>query len=363
MPSNVLAPLAALALLGAVAQEAFEPGDEVVLAAPSEALKIGKRVVSTGAVHRVYKVGRVNGDWLWLEAEDVAGWIKVERVLPFDLALKRATSRVESGEKPVEALNERGLLWTDRGRSDLAEADFSAAIEQAPGYFLLYMNRALARRAAGRYEEALEDLSRAGSLHVLDPLISYNRGLVLLDLGRPESAYEAFSVALLPNLAPNHAGARFNRAALGLILGRDGAADDAEIYLAIAGWNEALSPYAAIIAAIDHRRAGRMARSDGLLAAAAEKIDDDRWPGPILQFLRGEKTAAEALSLAVTAAERAEAAAYMGAELTRRGEDEEARRLLDEAAPSVDPGSVPTYLAKAVRAQLDAAGTGGVGSP
>ena len=350
MRTNLLAALTALALLGAAAQEAVEPGDEVVLASPSDALKIGKRVVATGAVHRVYTVGRVNGEWLWLEAADVAGWIKADRVLPFDLALKRATGRVESGEEPVEALNERGLLWADRGRSDLAEADFSTAIEQAPGWYLLYLNRALARRAAGRYEEALEDLSRAGSLHVLDPLISYNRGLVQLDLGRPEAAYEAFSVALLPNLAPNHAGARFNRAALGLVLGREGAADDAEIYLAIAGWNESLSPYAAIIAAIDHRRAGRMARADGLLAAAAAKIADDPWPGPILAFLRGEKTAAEAMSLAVTSAERAEAAAYLGAELARRGEVQEARRLLDDAAPSVDPGSVPTYLAKAVRA-------------
>ena len=70
---------------GRAGAQGIEPGDEVVLASPGEVLKVEDRVVADGKVHRVFTVGQANGEWLWLEAEDVAGWVKADRVVPFDL--------------------------------------------------------------------------------------------------------------------------------------------------------------------------------------------------------------------------------------------------------------------------------------
>jgi hypothetical protein len=96
--------------------QGIEPGDRVVLASIDDVLKIEARIVASGAVHRVYTVGKVNGPWLWLEAEDLAGWIKGDRVLPFDQALERASDRIASGNASANDYLTRGLLRADRGR-------------------------------------------------------------------------------------------------------------------------------------------------------------------------------------------------------------------------------------------------------
>jgi Tfp pilus assembly protein PilF len=324
--------------------QGIEPGDRVVLASIDDVLKIEARIVASGAVHRVYTVGKVNGPWLWLEAEDLAGWIKGDRVLPFDQALERASDRIASGNASANDYLTRGLLWADRGRPDLAEADFDEAIRLEPEWRTPWLDRGNLRRAAGRPDEALDDLNRAVQLAPLDPLPYYNRGLVWLDLNEPRRAYDEFGLAL--RVDPNHAAARFNRAALGVGLGLEGGAADAEAYLVLVGWYEALSPYAALLASLEHRREGRSAQADGLLAAAAEDRDLSAWPGPILDHLLGNLPLEDLLAAAETPDQQAEARAYAGVALQVDGQDDEALPLLRWVVESADPARIPHLLAR-----------------
>ena len=306
--------------------QAVEPGDVVVLGSPEAVLRVKDRTVASGEVHRVFTVGKRSGKWLWLEAEDVAGWIDAAEVLPLDLALKEADRRVESGGATAEALHDRGLLWLDRGRTDLAIADFDEAIRMEPGWPLPVLNRGMARRAAGRIDQALADFERASGLDPLDPVAYFDRGLALLDLGALSRAHDAFGLAL--RVDPNHVGARFNRATTGLALGFDGASADAEAYLVLAGWYERRSPYAALIAAIEHHREGRASQANGLLEEAEARIDLQEWPAPILQFFRGRSELDDLLDAADTPSHEAEAHAYAGLWLLAGGEADRARPLL-----------------------------------
>ncbi|WP_161602606.1 tetratricopeptide repeat protein [Tautonia marina] len=341
---------ASLGLLLAPRAEAqgIEPGDRVVLASIDDVLKIEARIVASGAIHRVYTVGKVNGPWLWLEAEDLAGWIKGDRVLPFDQALEAASDRIDAGNPSANDYLTRGLLWADRGRPDLAEADFDEAIRLEPEWRTPWLNRGNLRRAAGRLQEALDDLNQAAQLAPLDPLPYYNRGLVWLDLNEPKRAYDEFGLAL--RVDPNHAAARFNRAALAVGLGLDGGAADAEAYLVLVGWYEELSPYAALLAAIEHRRAGRSAQADGLLAAAAEDRDLSVWPGPILDHLLGDLPLDDLLAAAETPDQQAEARAYAGVTLQIDGQTDEALPLLQWVVDAADPARIPHLLAQSALA-------------
>ena len=74
----------------------------VVLKARDTELKIEKRVVATGEVHRVYRVERVQNDWLWVAADGLSGWVRVIDVDPSSkpsptTPTRFATSRMTPG--------------------------------------------------------------------------------------------------------------------------------------------------------------------------------------------------------------------------------------------------------------------------
>ena len=328
--------------------QAIEPGDLVVLASNEDTLKVGRRVVASGKIHRVFTVGQVNGEWFWIEAPDVAGWVKGDRVLPFDQALQAVTDRIEAGNPTSEDFNRRGLLWADRGRSDLAEADFDEAIRREPEWPTPWLDRGNMRRASGRLDEAIADLSHAGELSPQSPLPPYNLGLALLDQGSTRPAYDAFSLAI--RIDPNHAASRFNRSATALALGLEGASTDAEAYLALVGWYEERSPYAAMIAALEHRRQGRTEQSNGLLQASFRELDPERWPSPVLEYMLGKRDLEGLLAAADTPDRQAEARAYAGLSLQFQGQTEAARPLLQWVVDRADPTRIPHLLARSVLA-------------
>ena len=130
-----------------------------------------------------------------------------------------AASALEAVERALalhprsrEALNLRGLLRLEP-RPDLAEADFSAALELEPGEARYACNRGLARWRLGDLPGASADLERALALRPDWP--EARRGLVLVRLERGESPAAAASLdalglearaALLHELPPGAAG-------------------------------------------------------------------------------------------------------------------------------------------------------------
>ncbi len=72
----------------------LSPGQEkdpwsgkTVVTKNSTPLRVGDQVVDDGGTFRVYKVERVNGDWLWLVSGSVAGWARPGDVIPYDEAI------------------------------------------------------------------------------------------------------------------------------------------------------------------------------------------------------------------------------------------------------------------------------------
>jgi len=338
---------------GAAIQEpraAIEPGDEVVLADPTTTLRIGSAPVTNGWVHRVYTVGRIQDGWVWLEAPDASGWTRLHDVVPYEIALREARRRIEEGDDSHIAYFKRGQLWADRGRSDLAIEDFTEAIRRNPAYAPVYLNRGLVYRQRGELDKALEDLDRATGLYPIDPLTWFNRGLIRLDRGEVAEALKDFDRAL--RHAPYHTNSLFNRAVCKLALGRDGAAEDAEAYLFLAGWYEPRSPYAAILAALDHLASGNSNRAEGLINTALRREDEGQWPAPILEYLQGERELRALLFEEVTPSQKVEAYTYAGWKLWMDGRPELARKLFEWVVERSDSPQVPVLLARSALERL-----------
>ena len=113
-------------------------------------------------VSRVYRVDRVNGEWLWLkdEGSGVAGWVQSKYVVPYEQAIDFYTNRIRS-RPSASAYNSRGLVWQEKGEYDIAIADYNEAIRLEPSESIYFNNRGDARRDKGDYKKAIADFDEA----------------------------------------------------------------------------------------------------------------------------------------------------------------------------------------------------------
>ncbi len=94
----VLVLVAGTASSGRAADESLV-GTRVIARARETTLKVGDTVVSQGEVHRVYRVERANGPWLWVVSESLRGWVQAADVIPFG-AGSRSLHRRDSRPPP-----------------------------------------------------------------------------------------------------------------------------------------------------------------------------------------------------------------------------------------------------------------------
>ena len=95
-------------------------------------LRFGSQVVYVDTVFRVYKVDRVKGDWLWLVAGGVSGWVRSSEVVRFDQAIDFYTQEIAANPGNSAAWNLRGLIWNEKKDFDKAIADYNEAIRLDP---------------------------------------------------------------------------------------------------------------------------------------------------------------------------------------------------------------------------------------
>lgn len=349
-PSNIAAVLALawIAQAGAT-QSPPANGENVVLRSASVQLKVGPRVVATGDVHRVFRVARRNGAWLWVEAPELAGWVKADDVLPFAVALQRLEARIAEGGGTAEDFNQRGLYQFELGRADLALQDFDQALRLDPEYATAYLNRGLAHRAIGETDRALADLDEAAKRARLDPIVYFNRAEIRIDRREYAAALSDLDLAhRVEDPARRNAPAWFNHIPLSLLVGLPAqAAADAQVYLRIAGWKESLSPYAALLGYTAARRADLPEIAAELLAKARAQCDPKSWPYPIFRHLAGEIDLDTLLSEADSESQKDEARLYAGAALEAAGEPSKAAELYRAVLRNADPNLVPHRLATA----------------
>jgi tetratricopeptide (TPR) repeat protein len=191
-----------LALLGLARGQEAEPdtpklGNEVLLESPSTELQVGSQVVATGAAHRLYRVVHIRGDWLWIVAGDVAGWVRQKDVVTFEKAMEEYDRRIATSPYDAgHAYFQRGNLWLHKNEGERAIADFNAALAQSPRDSAAIHNRGLAWTLLREYNQAIADFTEALRL---DPKYAWayeDRGRAWAALGAHEYAVADFTVAL-----------------------------------------------------------------------------------------------------------------------------------------------------------------------
>ena len=98
----------------------------------------------------------------------------------------------------------------EAGQLDRAEAAYRKLLARAPGHGAAIHLLALISHQRGDHFTALREIERAIAIDNAVPLYHFNRGNVLLALGRPDEACMAFNAALV--IKPDYAAARYNHA-------------------------------------------------------------------------------------------------------------------------------------------------------
>ena len=174
-------------------------GTRVIARTRETTLNVGDTIVARGDVHRVYRVERAQGPWLWVVAGDVRGWVKATDLIPFDRAIDHFTAEIRDHPQSGWAYQMRGLIRYDRQEYDLAIADHDAAIKLSPDDPLAYYNRGIAFFAKHAYAQAIADYNQAIRLDPKD-LASYdNRARAWTALNEHELAIADLNEAIRLN--------------------------------------------------------------------------------------------------------------------------------------------------------------------
>jgi tetratricopeptide (TPR) repeat protein len=186
-------------------------GTRVIARAREATLMVGGKVVARGDIHRVYRVERVDGPWLWVVADRVRGWIRATDVIGFDQALEHFTSEIRSHPDSAWAYQMRGLIHYDRQEYDQAIADGDMAIKLDPKDGVAYYNRGNAFYAKREYPQAIADYNEVIRLDPKDTVAYVNRARAWTGLNEHDLAVADLNEAIRiePNdLASYHARAR-----------------------------------------------------------------------------------------------------------------------------------------------------------
>ena len=131
-------------------------------------VKFGPLADGSNPAHRVYEIGDIEKGWLLLvdQVGTKPGWLAPKDALSMDALGTFASLRVDPTEPRGDAATRviRGILWSRRGESEIAVAEFSDAILKDGSNALSLVHRALARRASGDRDGAASDFRRAAEL-------------------------------------------------------------------------------------------------------------------------------------------------------------------------------------------------------
>ncbi len=188
----------------------------------------------------------------------------------------------------VDSLVGRGLAAYRQARYSDAIKDFTAAIAQDRNLLQAYYNRGLCEATMDEYKEALADYDKVLSLDS-----NYEQGYYL-------RGWDKFF--------------------LGDFVGSE---EDFRHHVSINDVGEAHSPYSVIMCALNDRKTNRLSGADDILKWW-QQYSYDKWPNPVLKFLRHEISAADVLAAANTNDLMTEAKAYIGLQYSTEGKKNEA---------------------------------------
>ncbi len=135
-------------------------------------------------------------------------WAVLSELKRYDEGLAAINQAINLAPRAVWYLN-RGNLYQDQQKYELALADWNKAIEINPNYAEAYLNRGNLYKNLQKYELALADYSKAIDINPNYAYAYYNRGNLYKNLQKYELALADYSKAIKIN--PNFAEAYNNR--------------------------------------------------------------------------------------------------------------------------------------------------------
>jgi tetratricopeptide (TPR) repeat protein len=188
---------------------------------------IGKRVVQTQhnlalksdvqsegrpqvEIH-VYRVERIDGRLLWLEAEGghVAGWALAGDLVPVEKAVEFFSSEMKARPTDPFPFLMRATIWHDKRDLVRALTDYTEAIRRDPQNAALHCNRGHAYREQNEPDKAIADFDEAIRLDPADVAALIERGATRGSRREFDKAIADFSEAI--RLLPNQAAAYTDR--------------------------------------------------------------------------------------------------------------------------------------------------------
>ncbi len=280
------------------------------------------------------------------------------------LAIGRNQDATESFQHATQLDPANPAPWSNLGNGYLMLHRFSEAIDAythaiqlEPKAALAYYNLGTLYAQTGKLDEAIEALKESVRLDPNNANAFTNLGSSLSQVGRIEEAIQAYLEAVRKN--PSHPGAyfllgktqygagRYQEAAdalekhtqFGMVdeevyrlrgfaylyLHRgEAAARDARACLKIIGWRNYSSPYMVFLGYFGYRLARQEEEAKKLLDEAVHVLDPSAWPFPVIRYLQHQSTSEEVLALANNTDERTEAHGYIGMDLLLSGSRQEA---------------------------------------
>lgn len=126
-----------------------------------------------------------------------------------DLANTDFTKAIELRNDFVEAYNNRGITWAKKTNFDEAISDYTNAITIKQDYAIAYYNRAISLEQKKEYDLAIADYTRAIQLNGTDAHAYNNRGATWATKKEYDNAILDYNMAL--SISKNYANAYFNR--------------------------------------------------------------------------------------------------------------------------------------------------------
>ncbi|HEU5119028.1 MAG TPA: tetratricopeptide repeat protein, partial [Isosphaeraceae bacterium] len=301
----------------------------------------------------------------------------------YDKAAKDLETAVKLDPDNVGAHNNLGLSLSALGSPDQAVIEFSEAIRLGAANASVFLNRALAYERLGvvdasardfteamRHDpqstlakEGLERLHKAELAQNSPPSDSpmamplpgptfegvMHLAQALLASGDPQGAIRSLSEAI--RIDPHRAEPYEMRAQARLMVGEDGAGQDARTFLKQSRWASPSSAEVAILGILADRREGRLNDAQVLLDEALANTAPDRWPHPALMYLRGQIDPAGLLEKAISQTQKAEAQALIGLSLGMAGDRQGAIEPLRQAI-ALGPNDSSSKIVEVARAAL-----------
>jgi tetratricopeptide (TPR) repeat protein len=190
---RVLFALTAFLSTASALDQTYRPGD-VVVGITTVPLKVENREVITTFAGEHFKVGKLNGNWLWVTGRK-AGWIEKKNVIPHSHATDYFTALINRDPSKPTYRYARAVAWLHGEEFQSALTDLSELIRLNPTASAYWHARGQVYAAMKQYANAISDYDESIRLEP-QALTFRNRGWARLHYGESQGGISDYREAI-----------------------------------------------------------------------------------------------------------------------------------------------------------------------